>query len=98
MNRAVKIRRALSLLLVAAALAILASPAAAEEKSLLTPDGVLYHVQSGLYKSFEPSGTSASPNDYVIHWDSRSQSGEILSGVIPGTDNADVKDQFDIAY
>jgi len=94
----VKTRRVLCLLLAAAAVAILARPAGAEERSLLTPEGILYHVESGLYKSFEPTGTAAQPDDYVIHWDSRSQSGEVLSGIIPGTDNADVKDQFDIAY
>jgi hypothetical protein len=93
-----EIRRALRVLLPAAAALMLALPSAADEKSLLTPDGVLYHVQAGLYKTFEPSGTAAAPADYVIHWDSRSQSGQVLSGIIPGTDNADVKDQFDIAY
>ena len=79
------------------ALAI-AAAATAEEKSLLTPDGTLYHVQSGLYRSFEPEGTAAQPNDIVIRWDSRDQAGVVLSGVIPGTDNADPKDQFDMAY
>jgi len=81
--------------LVAAALA----PALrAEERSLLAPDGTLYHVQSGLYRDFEPAGTSASPTDFVIHWDSRDQSGLVLAGIVPGTDNGDPKDQFDLAY
>jgi len=92
------VRRALRFLLPAVAAAMLALPARAEEKSLLTPDGILYHVQAGLYKAFEPSGTSAAPDDYVIRWDSRSQAGEVLSGIIPGTDSPSVKDQFDIAY
>ena len=97
MRTLVKIRRVLGALLPAAILAF-ALPAGAEEKSLLTPDGVLYHVEAGLYKAFEPSGTAAAPDDYVIRWESRSQTGETLSGVIPGTDTPNVKDQFDIAY
>jgi hypothetical protein len=76
----------------------LAAAAGAEDKSVLTPDGTLYHVQSGLYRSFEPDGTAAQPNDVVIRWDSRDQAGVVLSGIIPGTDNPDPKDQFDMAY
>jgi len=76
----------------------LAAAAAAEDKSVLTPDGTLYHVQSGLYRSFEPDGTAAQPNDIVIRWDSRDQAGVVLSGIIPGTDNPNPKDQFDMAY
>lgn len=76
----------------------LAAMATAEERSLLTPDGTLYHVQSGLYRSFEPEGTAAQPGDIVIRWDSLDQAGVALSGIIPGTDNADPKDQFDLAY
>jgi hypothetical protein len=49
----------------------LAAVATAEEKSLLTPDGTLYHVQSGLYRSFEPDGTAAQPSDIVIRWTPR---------------------------
>ena len=70
----------------------------AEEKSLLALDGTLYHVQSGYYKDFEPSGTAAQAGDYVIRWDSKSQGGVTHSGIIPGTDNPDPKDQFDLAY
>ena len=98
MKSSVQFRRALGFLLPAVLAVVAARPATADEKSLLTPDGTLYHVQSGLYQTFEPSGTAAKPSDYVIHWDSRSQSGETASGILPGTDNADVKDQFDIAY
>ncbi|MGH9443057.1 MAG: hypothetical protein ACRD16_12375 [Thermoanaerobaculia bacterium] len=98
MKNLASLRRALRVLLPAAAAVLLALPSAAEEKSLLTPDGILYHVQSGLYKTFDPSGTAAQPDDYVIRWESRSQSGELLSGIIPGTSSESVKDQFDIAY
>jgi hypothetical protein len=78
--------------------AALAPSAGAEERSLLTPDGTLYHVQSGYYETFEPTGTSASPNDFVIRWDSRDQTGAVQSGIIPGTNNPDPKDEFDLAY
>lgn len=83
---------------IAAAAVLAAGPLGAEERSLLTPDGTLYHVQSGLYSSFEPSGTLASPGDFVIHWDSVDQSGATQSGIIPGTNNGDPKDQFDLAW
>ena len=72
--------------------------AQAEERSLLTPDGTIYHVQSGLYSSFEPNGTAAAPGDFVIRWDSRSQGGQTLSGIIPGTDSPEIKNDFDLAY
>ena len=78
--------------------AVLAPLARAEERSLLAPDGTLYHVQSGVYRNFEPDGTAARPEDFVIHWDSLDQAGVALSGIIPGTANADPKDQFDLAY
>lgn len=93
-----RVRRFLRILVPAVVAAAFAFSAAAEEKSLLTPDGVLYHVQAGVYSSFEPSGTAAAPSDYVIHWNSQSQSGNLASGIIPGTNNPDLKDQFDIAY
>src|SRR5512135_1094872 len=80
------------------AFAAFAGIAGAEERSLLTADGTLYHVQSGLYGSFEPNGTLASPTDFVIHWDSRDQAGMTQSGIIPGTANGDPKNQFDLAY
>lgn len=92
--------RRLSVLAALFAMAAIAGAAAAgaEERSLLTSDGTLYHVQSGYYRDFEPGGTLADPGDFVIHWDSRDQSGATQAGVIPGTDNADPKDEFDLAY
>src|SRR5574340_88701 len=83
---------ALLLLLAAAA------PARAEQKSLLTPDGTLYSVQSGLYGALEPGGTQAKATDYVIEWSAVTQGGQSQSGLIPGTATSDVKDQFDLAY
>lgn len=93
-----KMRSAFRAILAALVAIGLAAAASAEEKSLLTPDGTLYHVQSGLYRSFEPQGTAAQPGDIVIRWDSLDQAGVALSGIIPGTDNPNPKDQFDLAY
>lgn len=92
------VRRFLRALLGIGLAAGLAASAAAEDRSLLTPDGTLYHVQSGLYSAFEPNGTLAQPTDFVIHWNSVDQSGATQSGIIPGTNNGDAKDQFDLAY
>lgn len=76
----------------------IALPARAEQKSLLTPDGTLYSVQSGLYGSLEPGGTKAKASDYVIKWSAVAQGGQTQSGIVPGTGTSDVKDQFDLAY
>lgn len=84
--------------LIGMAAAVLAATAGAEERSLLTVDGTLYHVQSGYYRDLEPGGTLAAPSDFVIRWDSRDQSGLLQSGIIPGTTNGDPKNQFDLAY
>jgi len=94
----VKRGRLLVASLLGIAVAAFAAVAGAEERSLLTADGTLYHVQSGLYSTFEPTGTAAAPNDFVIRWDSTDQTGATQSGIIPGTNNADPKDQFDLAY
>jgi hypothetical protein len=72
--------------------------ARAEERSILTPDGTIYHVQSGRYSTFEPTGTAADPDDFVIRWDSRSQDGQTLSGIIPDTNSPEIKNEFDLAY
>ncbi len=93
-----KRRRLLVASLLGIAAAAFAAAAGAEERSLLTADGTLYHVQSGLYSTFEPNGTAAAPNDFVIRWDSTDQTGVAQSGIIPGTTNPDPKDQFDLAY
>jgi hypothetical protein len=83
-----------------AAAAMLSAPATAraDQKSLLTPDGTLYHVESGYYSAFEPNGTAARPDDYVIEWTATPQAGSVSSGTVPGTASPDLKDQFDLAY
>ena len=91
-------RRVSKIILGALAAFVLASSVSAEERTLLTADGTLYHVQSGFYRDLEPQGTSAQPGDFVLRWDSRDQSGAVQSGLIPGTNNRDPKDQMDLAY
>ena len=84
--------------LVAAAALLWASPAGAEQRSLLTPEGTLYTVQAGLYSALEPNGNLARPSDYVIQWTSLPQSGPGQAGIIPGTATSDYKANFDLAY
>jgi hypothetical protein len=84
-------------LLAVAALAV-AAGTRADERSLLTSDGTLYHVESGYYSAFAPGGTEARPDDYVIAWSATPQTGMATSGIVPGTATSDLKDQFDLAY
>jgi hypothetical protein len=84
-------------LLAVAALAV-AAGTRADERSLLTPDGSLYHVESGYYSAFAPGGTEARQDDYVIAWSATTQTGMATSGIVPGTATGDLKDQFDLAY
>jgi hypothetical protein len=85
-------------LLVAAALAAgLAASARAEEKSLLAADGTLYEVQAGLASDLGlPEGSA--PDDFVIEWTARRQDGSVGVGVVPGTQNANVKRNLDLAF
>jgi hypothetical protein len=91
-------RRSLRCLVVAAALvAGVAMPAAAEEKSLLAADGTLYEVQAGLASDLGlPEGSA--PGDFVIEWTARQQDGTVRVGVVPGTQNGNVKRNLDLAF
>ena len=86
-----------SLLVAAAFVAGLSMPAAAEEKSLLAADGTLYEVQAGLAADLGLAEGSA-PDDYVIEWTARRQDSSIQVGVVPGTQNANVKRNLDLAF
>jgi hypothetical protein len=99
--------RFLRLLAAAALLAIAAGPLAAsenapsptfEEKSILTPDGTLFAFRAGTATDLGLVGGSLTPSDKIIEWTSRSQDGKIESGIIPGTVNADIKHNLDLAY
>jgi hypothetical protein len=81
----------------AAFIAGLSMPAAAEEKSLLAADGTLYEVQAGLAADLGLAEGTA-PDDYVIEWTARDQDGAIHVGVVPGTQNRNVKRNLDLAY
>jgi hypothetical protein len=91
-------RRFVNLAAAAIVALLVAAPSPAEQRSLLTPDGTLFEVQSGYYRDLRPEGREAQPGDYVIAWSANGQSGVTLAGIIPGTDTPDVKDQFDMAY
>ena len=86
-------------LLVAAALVFaLASPAAAEEKSLLAADGTLFEIRAGTVVDLGVSDGSLRPDDYVIEWTSRRQDGTVRIGLVPGTQNGNVKRNLDLAF
>jgi hypothetical protein len=85
--------------LVAAALLLaLAAPAAADEKSLLAADGTLYQVQSGPAADLGLAEGSIQPDDYVIEWTAQAQDGSVRLGIVPGTQNRNVKRNLDLAF
>ena len=86
-----------SLLVAAALVAGVAVPAAAEEKSLLAADGTLYEVHAGLAADLGLA-EGIEPDDYVIEWTAREQDGSIHVGVVPGTQNRNVKRNLDLAF
>jgi hypothetical protein len=90
--------RAAAAVAVALTAVLFAATARADDRSLLTPDGTLFRVESGTYQSLVPGGAEAQPSDYVILWTAKSQTGEVRSGLIPGTATPEVKDQFDLAW
>jgi hypothetical protein len=79
-------------------LAAFASPAAAEEKSLLSADGTLYEVRAGLAADLGLAGESLEPQYYVIEWAARRQDGTLRVGIVPGTQNRNVKRNLDLAF
>jgi len=82
----------------AVVLAAFASPMAAEEKSLLATDGTLYEVRAGLAADLGAAGSDLEPADYVIEWAARRQDGSIRMGIVPGTENRNVKRNLDLAF
>jgi len=84
--------------LAALLLAAFAAPAAAEEKSLLSADGTLYEVHSGLAADLGLAGAELEPDDYVIEWAARRQDGSVRVGIVPGTQNRNVKRNLDLAF
>jgi hypothetical protein len=101
-------RRRLALLLFAAALLALPAIGAraadsgglipVEEKSLLAPDGTLYVVRAGFAGNLGIAGGGISPSSFVIEWTSRSQDGTVALGVVPDTEDQNVKSNLDLAY
>ncbi len=87
-----------SAFLAALLLAAFAAPAAADEKSLLSADGTLYEVHSGLAADLGLAGEDLEPNDYVIEWAARRQDGTLTVGIVPGTQNRNVKRNLDLAF
>jgi hypothetical protein len=86
------------LLAIAIGAAIAAPAAAVEEKSLLAADGTLYEVSAGTVVDLGISDGSLRPDDFVIEWASRRQDGTTRIGLVPGTENGNVKRNLDLAY
>ncbi|HEY6066484.1 MAG TPA: hypothetical protein VIY96_10025 [Thermoanaerobaculia bacterium] len=93
-------RRLLAPLLLAAAalLAGFASPAAAEEKSLLAADGTLYEVRAGTAADLGIADGSLAPDDFLIEWTARHQDGSVRVGIVPNTVGHNVKRNLDLAF
>ncbi len=84
-----RVRRFLRILVPAVVAAAFAFSAAAEEKSLLTPDGVLYHVQAGRLQLFRAVGDRRRAERLRDSLELPVPiGGDLASGIIPGTDNA----------
>lgn len=85
-------------LLAGAFLLALVAGASAQQAKILTPDGTLFQFTTGNYGTLVPGGTAAAPGSDVILWTATTQSGQVQSGVIPGTDSNDYKNQLGLAY
>ena len=97
MKRLTSLRR-LAAFTVALGLFAFAGPAAAEEKSLLSADGTLYQVHSGLAADLGLAGDGLEPDHYVIEWAARKQDGTVRLGIVPATQNRNVKRNLDLAF
>jgi hypothetical protein len=90
--------RLLAAFAVAVGVLAFAGPASAEEKSLLSADGTLYQVHSGLALDLGLAGGDLDPDDYVIEWAARKQDGTVRLGIVPETQNRNVKRNLDLAF
>jgi hypothetical protein len=86
------------LLALAALVAGLAAPLAAEEKTLLATDGTLYEVRAGLAVDLGVVEGEVAPDDYLIEWTERKQDGSVRIGIVPGTASRNVKRNLDLAF
>jgi hypothetical protein len=86
------------LLAAAALLGGFATPAVAEEKSLLAADGTLYGVRAGTAADLGLADGELSPDDYLIEWTERHQDGSVRIGIVPSTVGRNVKRNLDLAF
>lgn len=84
--------------LFAVAMTFAARGAGAEEKTLLTPDGTVYTVRSGIAADLEVAGEGIQPSDNLIEWTSLAQDGTQGLGIIPNTIGASTKANLALAY
>jgi hypothetical protein len=92
-------RRPLALALAFGAVAFFAAGAArAEEKTLLTPAGVVYTLRSGNAIDLGVTGPNIRPTDNLIEWTSLDTDGKKSLGVIPNTVGSAQKTNLDVAF
>jgi hypothetical protein len=87
-----------SLVLAAAFAALPALALAFEEQSLLTPDGTLHVVRSGLAVDLGVQDPSVRPDSYIIDWTSTAQDSTIMSEILPGTVSSQEKRGLQLGY
>jgi hypothetical protein len=73
--------------------AAIAAPAEVQKRTLLSSDGTLYTLATGLASEV---GVAGSPQDFVIAWSSVAQDGKKAGGTIPGTASANPKTSLDL--
>src|SRR5262249_35167419 len=86
-------------IVLAAAFALLPALALAfDEQSLLTPDGTLHVVRSGLAVGVGVTDPSVRPDSYVIDWTSSAQDGTIRTEILPGTVSSQEKRGLQLGF
>lgn len=67
-----------------------------QKKTLLSSDGTIYQVQTGLVSELALAGTGLASDDYAVVWSSVAQDGTQAGGIIPGASNSMPKTSLDL--
>lgn len=93
--------RALRLAALSIAVLLVAVRAGAEpqKRTLLTAEGILYEIRSGLASDLSVTWPGVDSRDFVVVWHALAQDGTLTSsGVIPGTPNQNPKTSLDLTF
>jgi hypothetical protein len=94
-----KTSRTLLLLVAAAIILAVTSPALAmEEEKLIAPDGTVYVVRAGTAAELGITDGSVAPDESVIAWSSLRQDGTRGFGLVPGAAGRSFKHDIDLAF